>query len=141
MSEPFAGVGPTVWHSIPDPKFFSRELTDNRFFRGWLSRVVSKNIRNDFVVWHFVLSFGETSFLFNAIVVTASVLIFLYTTPRSRPLKAIEKYAPGSTKSLTLPDGRIMRPAWLNSSHLATLPRVIIRNGRVVQTSSGCRSL
>lgn len=32
MSEPFAGVGPTVWHSIPDPKFFSREVTDNRFF-------------------------------------------------------------------------------------------------------------
>jgi hypothetical protein len=34
MSQPGAATGPTTWHSIPDPKFFSREVHDNRFFSG-----------------------------------------------------------------------------------------------------------
>jgi hypothetical protein len=34
---PFDGIGPTVWHSLPDPKFFSREVNDNRFFTGCCS--------------------------------------------------------------------------------------------------------
>ena len=48
-----------------------------------LRRVVSKNIRNDFVVWHFVSLLRRGLFFVNAIVVTASILIFLDTTPRS----------------------------------------------------------
>jgi len=34
MDVPFAGVGPSTWHSIPDPKFFSKQVSDNRFFTG-----------------------------------------------------------------------------------------------------------
>jgi hypothetical protein len=41
LDVPFAGSAPTVWHSIPDPKFFSRQVTDNRFFSGcWAYLVV-----------------------------------------------------------------------------------------------------
>jgi hypothetical protein len=35
LAEPAAATAPSVWHSIPDPKFFFRECSvDNRFFSG-----------------------------------------------------------------------------------------------------------